>query len=185
MPNLVDREGTFRGRIVDYGLGETRNGAVRLSIKAELDECWSKDEDNPEDEGAWEDWRVYNVEAYGDLILVKTNGESNNTQVTALARHAGWDGRIESIADKTWKPWASQFSVEPNTYEGRTTYRIAFVNGWDDKPGGTMKSVSADDARKLAAKYGGKLMAAVSGVQATPPSLPPQPAPTGGPSIPF
>lgn len=166
MANWIDRAGRFRGRIVEYNIDETRNGAIQLSIRAMLDEAWNGQE--------WEDWRSYAMEAVGYLTIIKKDGSANEHQCDALARHAGFSGRIEDLFGGTWVPQPCQLTTEEETRDNQTRYRIAWINGWDDAG---KKQLDPGKARELAAKYGGKVMAATADARASAPQLPSSPPP--------
>lgn len=168
MPQEITQEGTFRGRIVQYGLQEAKSGAVAAWIKVAVDEVY--------DNGEWGDWREYQVEAEGYIWIVGKDGELNKKACESLVRNAGWDGRFEAIEDQEWNPTPIGISVKADTYEGNTRYRIAFVNHFESTPGG---GLGADAVKKLSARYSSQLraLAGSSKQNATPPS-------NGGPSKP-
>lgn len=176
MSQLVDREGDFQGVIYEYGLREFDSGTVAISIRARLDAMWNGEE--------WEDWKQYDVEAFGSLFIIKRNGELNNTQVESLVRSAGWDGTMNSVVHGTWKPTPCQFSIKSEVYKEATQFKIAFVNPFDRVPGGGMGNIDADKAKQLEAKFGASLRAIAGNVKrntvASGQSAPPAPPKPNG-----
>lgn len=150
MSQPIDREGTFQGLIVEFGLREYDTGSLAVAIRAKLDTHWNED--------VWEDWREFEFEASGFLYIIKKNGEPNNGQVESLVRFAGWDGTLKSISEGTWQPIPCQFTVKANEYQGQTSYRIEFINEHDRVPG-QMSNVNDDKLKNLEARFGSQLRA--------------------------
>ena len=157
-----DRAGQFRAIITDYGLTESKDGAVGISVKATLTEWFDLTSDNDDGtRGSWLPWESYQMEAEGVLWIVGKNEKGNKInelQVTALINHAGWDGNIASISGKTWQPTKCQIAIEEETYKGETRRRISFVNDYDRNPLG-MGTVSSAKAAELQNRFGSQLRA--------------------------
>jgi hypothetical protein len=180
-----DREGTFKAQIESYGLKEMETGSVAVAIRANLLECWSGE--------GWDAWSEYQMDATGDLWIVKKDGTLNSSQVEALIKCAGWDGNLESITNETWKPTPCQVVVQRDDYKGQTRFRIAFINDIDRTPG-AFGNVDAGKAKELQARHGAALRAlagnakrngapAPTGKPATPPPAAPRPAPKVDPGF--
>lgn len=149
-----DREGTFRGLIVEYGLKEFESGAVAVKFRAELTEVYDIAT------GEWIPWQEYQMEVQGDAFVVKKDGTLNDTTVNALVNHAGWSGSFHSISDTTWKPTPCQFAVKSEVYNNKTYYKAAFVNGFDDIPGGgALPQLEPAQAKVLDTRFGAQLRA--------------------------
>lgn len=153
----LDREGTFRGQITEYGCRKTDGGAIQISVYADIEEQW-----DPELE-RWVDWRQYQLEVYGDLNVVKKNGTINKIQVQALVHHVGWDGDFTSISQETWKPIPCQFVVKQNTWRDSVRYKIEWINAYDRVPGAFIP-LDADTARDLQNRLGGEVRALAGNV---------------------
>lgn len=147
---IIDRSGHFQCIIVDYGLKELDSGAVAIPIRAQLTAFWNGE--------SWDDWTSYNVHAYGDVWIVKKDGNLNTKQVESLCKFAGWDGYFNSILNNTWQPAACQVTINEETYQDKVSYKIAFINQFDRTPGGLAK-MDETKAKSLAAKYGSQLRA--------------------------
>jgi len=161
-----DREGSFQGRILEYGLKEFESGAVAITIKAALDKISNGEH--------WEDWEQYDMEAIGSLFIIKKdNGGVNNQQVESIVLATGWDGSLNSVVHGTWQPTPCQFVIKSETYKNVLQFRIAFINEHDRIPGG-LSNVDIDKAKALEAKYGSSLRAVSGNVKRNT-----APAPTG------
>jgi hypothetical protein len=174
----IDREGTFRGVIVEYGLREMESGsrAVCVSICAQIHAKFDGEE--------WEDWTSYDVEARGDVWVVKKDGTLNLRGSETLVKHAGWDGKFTSVVQGTWQPTPCQFVVKKDEYNDEIRYRIDFVNDFDRTPG-EIGNVDAERAKALENQYGSQMRALFANArhgtskpaEGSKPSAPPAPAP--------
>jgi len=179
--NPVDREGTFRAEITEYGIREAESGSVGVTIRCKLTEWW--------DGQQWLDWSSYDVEALGDVWIVKKDGSLNEPAAQSLIRHAGWDGNIDAIANSVWQPTKCAVAIQREEYKGQVRFKIAFVNDWARTPG-QLSSISADKARELATRYGGQLRAMAGSVQRNhapttgAPARPPAAKPVHSPAAP-
>jgi len=150
MAQQVDREGVFRAEIKAYGLRAMESGSVCVTIQAALFHFWEGD--------AWIPWSEYDMEATGDIWIIKTDGTLNDGAAKSLINNAGWDGSIESIVNETWQPTPCQVTIKANEYKGQRSLKIAFVNDFDRTPGG-LGNVDSDRAKAFQAKFGPSLRA--------------------------
>lgn len=169
MPQEITQEGTFRGRIIQYGLQEAKSGAIGVWIRVAVDEVCQ--------DGEWGDWREYEVEADGYVWIVKKDGNLNKPACESLIKNAGWNGDIKVIDRMEWEPTPVGISVKANEYDGKTTYQIAFVNDYNRIPGGG--NVAPEKVDQFAKKFNSQLraLAGSSKQNAAPPA-------NGGPSKP-
>lgn len=190
----VDREGTFRGLIVEYGTKEFTGGTIAIKFRAELTELYDGEQ--------WHPWSDYQQEVYGDSFVVKKDASINEAAVNSLVNNAGWDGTFASVNDATWRPTPCQFKVVAEEYKGKTYYKVDFINGFDDVPGGGgLPKIDEQKAKGLDARFGSQLRAiagnkmrnqapvAKSGPPAPPPvnrpAAPQQSQPVANDGIPF
>lgn len=144
-----DRDGAFRGTIQEYGLKEFPSGAVAIKYRADLEEIYNFDTES------WHPCSDWDMEVYGDCFVVKKDGSLNTASVSSLVDHAGWDGQFKSIQDATWEPTPCQFSVKRSEYEGKVYFNAAFINGFDDTPGGgALPMLEPAKVSSLDAKFG-------------------------------
>jgi hypothetical protein len=192
-----DRDGTFRGVIVEYGLKDFQSGSTAVKYRAELSEMYNFETEQ------WMPWEEYQMEVYGDQFVVKKDGKLNTNGVNALMNHAGWNGSFDAIHNNRWRPTPCQFKVTAEEYQGKTYYKVAFINGFDDVPGGSMPSLDEKRVKQLDETFTKQLralggnqarneVAPPAGSRPAPPSksAPPAkreeaPAPATGDDIPF
>lgn len=171
MSQSIDREGDFRGQIVSYGIFEAESRAVAIGITVAIEEMFNRET------GEWENWRDYDVQAEGNIWIIKKTSEPNEKQVAALVEYAGWDGSVLSIENGTWKPTPCGFSVQADAYKDQTRYRIAWVKSYNATPGGG-SNVDSKRAKELQSQYGSTLRAIAGNVKRN------QAKPTGKPLAP-
>lgn len=184
----VDREGTFKAEIESYGLKEFESGAVAVAIRVNITEFWNGE--------SWEDWRESMVDAQGDIWIVSGKDKGNKVMdkaFTSLVANAGWDGDTDSVTNQTWQPTPCQVVVGKDDYKGVVRYRIAFINGLNDTPGGQMSNVDAAGSKRIKAQFGAQFRALAANVKrngspapatkpAAPPPAKPAPIPEGQPT---
>jgi hypothetical protein len=168
-----DRTGSFRAEILDYGLKKMDSGAVAVALHVKLTEMW--DGEN------WQPWAEYDMEAFGDVWIVKKDGKLNERQARALMQYAGWNASLESIADATWEPTPCQVEITHEKYKDQDQYKIAWVNDFNRVPGvGALSNVDQDGVKELAARFGSPLRALQGNVSrnvSAPSSSKPKPPP--------
>ncbi len=171
MSKLIEQEGTFRGCINGYYIRESSTSdAVAVAIRVTIDEIWHQE--------AWCDYSEYKMEATGDLWIIKRDGKPNDRQVRSLMDYAGWDGDFQSIYEDKWSASPIQIVVKENAdRDGNAEFRIAWINGFDDVPGGSGGRINQDGVKQLQQRYGAQMRALASTSQHA--SLPlPSAAPT-------
>jgi len=155
---MIEQEGHFRCNIVEYALRKVSSGAVGVYIRCRLLELYDQ-----------EDWTEYEAQGYetdGTIWIVKKNGELIANNVKSLRQFAGWNGNLVSIADDTWKPTRCQVQVTKESYNGKTSFRASFINGWDSTPGA--RSLRADEAQQLQSKLSHQLDSIFSQMEPVP-----------------
>lgn len=172
MSSEADREGSFKAQIIDYGMKKAESGAIAVTLKVKLMAMW-----DPETQ-SWLPWSDYDMEAWGDLYVVKKDSTLNETACKSLINCAGWDGYLESICDKTWQPQDCQVVLQANEYKGVTTYRVGFLNALDRTPG-AMMTLDKESVKQLSAQYGAPLRALAGSAKAAA-----TPKPNGKPAAP-
>jgi len=189
MSIAMDQEGNFRIQIMEYELKKSQKGATGIAITAKVLARWLlPSEKNPN--GIWEPWEEYDVEVDGTLWIIGTTekGEKiNQRQAEAIMQSCGWNGSLDDVYNQKWKPTPCQCTVQENEYNGKTTYRINWVNTFDAVPGGGLDKVNANDIKSLTARYRSSLKALAGNVQrnAEPPATdkPTDPPPSAASDI--
>jgi hypothetical protein len=152
-----DREGIFRGKIEGYGLRDAdKTSSLAVTLQVRLTELWDGDH--------WEEWSQYDMEATGDIWIIKKDGTPNENGVRSLVENAGWDASIDSVYGQTWQPTPVQVVVKRDDYKGEVRFRIEFVNTYDRTPG-AVSTVSSDKARELSSQHGAALRAIAGNVK--------------------
>lgn len=172
MSQQIDREGNFQAEILEYELKEYGTGSVAIGVRCRITAEWN------DEQGVWTDWTPYDVEASGNLFIVKKNGELNKKAIESLVQATGWDGSFNSIVNRTWQPTPCQLVIQSNTYNNVTTFQIAFVNLFDSSPGGGITKVDADKAKQMEARFGSQLRALAGNVKRNAPAATDKPMPT-------
>ena len=147
----IDQEGNFRGSIIEYSVTQRDSqdsNSVNVYLKVRIDGVWDGTEED-EDDKDWRDngWADEGVIATGNVNIVKKNGKELNKIGVEQLSTAGWDGSFESIADGSWEPDPISFYVSEEEYQGKTTYRVTNIRGYDDVPG--VRSMEVDSAKSL------------------------------------
>lgn len=173
MADKIDREGSFRARIVEYELKEFESGAVAIDVKCVLTQ-------EPGSEG-WVDLEEP-LEASGLIFVIKKDGSVNTNGFDSLRNHAGWDGNLESIGCRTWEPTQCTVEIKREEYKDQIRYDVSFINAYEQRP-----KMSPARASELQAKYALKLQRAGGAIKPKTGKLAPPP-PQGSeddPEIPF
>lgn len=186
----MDRVGNFRGDILGMAVTAAKESKSKfINIKCSVHDHWNGTE--------WEDWRGYEMVAFGSLCIIKKDGVINTVQAEPLMQHSGWDGDFTKLESGEFNP--IRFSTKERTYDkdgqSVTVYEIEWINAYDSTPGGGLKSnVDEGDLKSLNTQFGAQLRALRGNGQrnaAKPtgkPSSPPpaaQPAQAASGDIPF
>lgn len=164
------KEGSYRIKIVNYSLREAKSGAVGITLHAVITH-------EPGPDGEWEECDPGEVE--GTVWVIKKDGDANDRAVESLMNHAGWDGNLQSVSMRTWQPTPCSCTTKREEYQGTVSYKIAFINGFDNSP-----PMSTTRAAELQAKYGEKLRR-LGGAATPKEGVPLAPPPPTDADIPF
>lgn len=156
MSNQIDREGTFKGKPVRWGIRTETSGAVAANIEFEITDEYG--------DGEWADWTKYDMVAFGNFYIIKKDGTINNKCAESLVESLGWDGKLDTIANPEWTPKNCQIVVKAETYQGTTRHKVAFVNPIDFSPSGSIGNTTPDQLKALNTRYGSQLRALVGPV---------------------
>ena len=180
MSQPIDREGTFRGRITSYGVyepGKDGSKSVAIGITVAIDEMFDRETEE------WQDWREYQLEAEGNVWIIKKDGSINQKTAEKFMATTGWNGDLASVANGTFEPRPCGISVERDEYRNEVRFRIAWVNDYDSTPGGG-GFADAERTKQLQSQFGNQLRAIAGNVKrnapkpAGKPADPPKPAAT-------
>lgn len=151
MGNLIDRAATFRGNILEHGVGLTTNEFPQMIAKLQAEEIYDEDEKtwvNLAEAGIGET----NITAY--LVLFGGNGKETLTS-KQVQKVTGWDGlSFLTLNDADLSQIKIQFRVEEHTYEGKESLQVAWIDEYNAEPGRTIRRLDAEGLKQLDAKYG-------------------------------
>jgi len=145
---LIDRTGTFRGDIVDAGVSLTKNDYPQYVAKLLAEAYWD------EEEQKWVSWKeVEENEAIAYLILFGSTGETLTCE--QVKKVTGWDGvAFTDLNNIDATKISLQFRIADNTYKGKTTQQVVWIDTYDATPGGAgIRKLDADALKQLDAKY--------------------------------
>jgi hypothetical protein len=148
----IDRPGSFRGNIIDRGVGQTKNLYPQLILQLQATEKW--DEEN----SVWVEWPYEEVEATAYMCLFGGNGKAT-LGVQQAMKALNWDGSSLMALQEDTSVEQIQWRMENNTYEGTTRLQVAWIDAYDAEPGRKVRKLDAADIKKLDAKYAAALKA--------------------------
>lgn len=145
--SLIDRTGTFRGRIVDHGVSKSTGGYPQWIASLIASEYYDAEEQ------VWVDWSEYDVnEITTYLVLFGGKGETLNSQ--QVKKVTGWNGNsFAELNGLNLDEIGIQFRVEENTYEGKTSLQVAWIDEYDATPGRTVRKLNPDELSALDTQY--------------------------------
>jgi hypothetical protein len=180
--SAIDRVGSFRGKVIDRGISETKNGFPQLVLQLVATEKWDEQAE------VWVDWSQFDVtEATAYMCLFGKNKKAT-LAVNQAMKAFGWDGASlldlqenEALADQI------QWRMAENTYEGDTKIQVAWIDEYDAVPGRKVKKLEKADIKKLDGMYASALKAVSGGPKPkkaapTPPTARPEPSPDPTPA---
>ena len=147
----VDREGTFKGRFVEHGVGLTKNEYPQLVGDILLTEYYN------EDTGEWEAWEDFDQHTYPYLVLFgKDNKATLNCQQVKTA--LGWDGNsFTSLSEMDLSETVFQVRIELDFYKDTEQLKVNWIDHKDVEPGRKVSKLDAAKVKSLDAKYTNKL----------------------------
>ena len=177
---IIDRVGSFRGKVVDRGISESSGGFPQAVLQLEAAEMW--DADN----GVWVPWAYEEIETIAYLILFGKNGKPT-LSARQLMKSLGWDGvAFLDIQENDKLNGQIQWRMEESTYEENTTIRCQWIDHYDAVPGKKVQKIDKADIQRLQAKFAGGLQTLNGGPKpkAAPPKAAPKATPKADPTPP-
>ncbi len=175
MPQNLDRVGTFRGRVVDHAVSETKkSGLPQLVAKIEATEYFDEKPEEPENPGEWVDWSEYEMQTTAYLVLFGADGRPC-LNLEQCQKAFGWDGEsFASLNDMDLAGVRFQFRVEDETYDGQTRRKVVWIDDSDATPGQTIKKLDAKGLKALDGRYAGQLGGKAKAPAGKPPTAAPK-----------
>jgi len=145
---LIDRTSTFRGRIVDHGVSLSTNGFPQWVAQLIASEIYD------EEKQVWVDWSEYDVNEITSYQVLFGSNKKETLAVAQIKKITGWEGNsFQALTNMDLTEVGIQFRVEENTYEGKTSLQVAWVDEYDAVPGRRVAKLDAEDLKKLDAQY--------------------------------
>lgn len=148
MGNQIDRTGTFRGGITDFGLATTKNAFPQLIVALHAEEYYD------EDEKKWVSWEgVEEADIMAYLVLFGTD-KKPVLNLKQVQKALDWDGlSFVSLLKIDWQNIKIQWRVETHLFNETTTLRVNWVDAYGAEPGRTIVKLTDDEVKKLDTEY--------------------------------
>jgi hypothetical protein len=162
----LDRPGIFRAKPFDWSIQpskETKSVAISIGFLIEAQY----------ENGEWTSWADYEPHTTrGWFYVVGKTGQPNQTAIDQLVKSLNWFGTLKEIQSPP-PDVTVQINVKANEYNGKTTFKVAWLNPGDYVP--EAPGASDDDVSKLHLQFGSLLRAAAA--SARPKGVAPKAAP--------
>lgn len=158
---MPTRAGRYKAVVVSGGMSESgKNNIPTVTLKLDLVQEWRNN--------AWEPCQDLQITYWGRLQ--KNDGSLMKRTLENLMETFGWNGRDFEFFYDAVNGLGCQCTLENNTYEGKTTLRVEWINP-ENSSGGGAKTLPKSELSKLNDKLSAKLRAATAGT-----AIPPKPA---------
>lgn len=153
----IDRSGTFRGRLTEWGVSESSGGYPQFVGRLFATEYYD------DDANAYIPWAEYEQDIIAYLVLYSMDKAGNwkelsNSKQLKLA--LGWDGTdFGTLADGDYSDITLMFRVEEHEYQGNTKLQVQWVDAADANPVRSLTKFDASKLKALTAKFAGVLPA--------------------------
>jgi len=166
---LIDRDGVFKGRIVEHSVGKTKNGFPQLIARFQATQFFDTEANN------WIDWSQYNQEIISYTVLANDQGKLfKHDQVCAAT---GWDGRsYAGLATMDLSGVECQFQVGWHEYDGSKMLQVVNIGKGDGPVLGGLRSATPIELEEMDRRFLGKT--ATPATPKLPPTAPPKTTPT-------
>lgn len=163
----IDTVGTFRWEVIGTGFGVTKasenstGGKPQALLDLKALEKWVDDPDGLKHFGltepGWVDWSSFNEGTLAYLLLFNSADEfSPNTAMKnyeQLTLALGWDGQeFEAFATGKFDGKKIQARTATNSYKGKDSIQIAWVDKYDANPERSLKSIDTSEIKALTAR---------------------------------
>lgn len=181
----IDRAGTWRGKVIEHGVSESRNGFPQLQLAAVALEYYDETGEHTGGEPGWVDWSAYGAVATGHMVLFNADGPLLNNEQAQKA--FGWDGSsFAGLAQMDLSEKMFLFRTEENEYNGKTSIRIGWIDDYEANPTRSIKCADPAKLKELDSKFGlkAKAVPAKAPAKPTPTASVPKSAPAPSPAKP-
>ena len=123
MVQLIDRPGTFRGKLLDWGVSESRGGFPQFVARFAALEYWD------EEANQYMPWAEYGQEMQGYFVLYGKDEKGAWKELLnakQIKEALGWDGlSFESLANGDYSETLVLFRVEDSEYNGNRSLKVS------------------------------------------------------------
>ena len=164
---LINREATFKCKIVDHGLSRSSNSWPQWVAQLQAFEIYD------EDEKAWVDW-TDQEENQISTYMVLVGGKGETLGVSQLVAATGWDGSsFIELGGLDLSEVTVQARVELHSYNGKESYQVSWLDAGDATPGRSVKKLDAGGMKALEAEFKQFLTASKAPAKVTKPTKAP------------
>lgn len=150
MPSIIDREGRFRGTPDSWAIKKSSGGFPQFVVQLNALEIWVEGQDG--EPGAWEDWSDYGQSMIAYLVLY--NAEKKLVNCEQVMKAFGWDGQsFADLQNGDYSNLVVQFQVEENTYNGKTSLQISWIDEHDADPVRTLSPMDVNSLTQLESQF--------------------------------
>lgn len=160
--NQLDQIGTYLGYITEGAVSETKNGFPQLVARFQATQKFVGDAAGMAHFGITEpgyvDWTEFDESIVGYLVLFNSTEQfDNSTKLLSydnLVRALKWDGIDFSDLDNPdfYKEKLVLFRVEENTFNGKVSLKVSWVDDPEANPERQLRKLDADKLKGLSAK---------------------------------
>jgi len=164
---LINREATFKCKIVDHGLSRSSNSWPQWVAQLQAFEIYD------EDEKVWVDW-TDQEENQISTYMVLVGGKGETLGVSQLVAATGWDGSsFIELGGLDLSEVTVQARVELHSYNGKESYQVSWLDAGDATPGRSVKKLDAEGMKALEAEFKQFLAASKAPAKVTKPTKAP------------
>lgn len=150
----LDRVGAFIGTIEESAFSTTSKGLPQWVGRLKATKMYIDDAANMQHFGITEpgyvDWSTYNETILAYLVLFNDRGPLRNYEQLMTA--TGWTGQdFQDLGDLVGK--SVLFRTEEDTYDGKTSIKVQWLDAPDAPPTRTLKSAALDVVKDMNAKF--------------------------------
>lgn len=170
---LLNRDGRFKARLIERGVGETGpNKLVTFTARFLVEQEYR--------DGDWCDVTAENAEITGYFYLEKKDGSINTIAIDQLKAGLGWDGRDPFwLEDADLADLLVQITVAMESYDGKTRAKVKWIDHADAEPTRGVQRAEGAARTAIANRLGPKLRANAGGSpRPAPVPTAPKPSPT-------
>lgn len=151
--NEFSTAGRYKARIIDSAVSQ-QDGSECVQFAAKVQVFAYFDEGSK----TWQDCTDHDFGGFANVVVIKKDGNPNESGIGQLERALGWDGKDFAFLTQQFAGHEVQVTVGSDTYNGVTKLKVKWLDNVDAE-GGALKSLDQTGIQALNAKFGAKLRA--------------------------